>query len=170
MELFEALLTRRSIRKYKYDIISQDYITELIKAGMYAPSAMNYQSWQFIVVDDREALKRINTETTAHADMLMDASAAILVCGDLTLDKNINYNLMNCSAATENILLAARGLGLGSCWVGAWPVIETVEGLRKILGFPENIIPFSIIAIGHPDETVNADDRFKPERIHKNKW
>lgn len=170
MELFEALLTRRSIRKYKYDIIPQDKITELLKAGMYAPSAMNCQSWQFIVVDDRDTLKRINTETTAYADMLMDASAAILVCGDLTLDKNINYNLMNCSAATENILLAARGLGLGSCWVGAFPVNETVEGLRKILGFPENIIPVSIIAIGYPAENANAEDRYKPERIHRNKW
>ena len=170
MELFEALLTRRSIRKYNYDVIPQEKINELLKAAMYAPSAMNYQSWQFIVVDDREILKKISTDTTAHADMLTDASIAIIVCGDLNLDKNINWNVMNCSAATENILLAARGLGFGSCWIGAWPGQETIEGLRKILSFPENIIPFSIIAIGYPAENVTVEERFKPERIHRNKW
>jgi len=170
MEIFEALLTRRSIRKYKYDIIPPDMITEMLKAAMHAPSAMNNQPWQFIVVDDRETLKRINTETNAHADMLMDASAAILVCGDLNIDKNIDWNALSCSAATENILLAARGLGLGSCWVGAWPAKETIEELRNVLGFPENIIPFSIIAIGYPAENVTAEDRYKPERIHRNKW
>jgi nitroreductase len=170
MEIFEALFTRRSIRKYNYAEIPKDKINEILKAAMFAPSAMNYQPWQFILVDDRDILKKINTATPAHADMLLEASIAVIVCGDLNLDKNIDYIVQNCSAATQNIMLAAHGMGYGSVWVGAYPVKETIEGLRKIFNLPESIIPVSIVAIGYPDEKPEPGDRFKPERIHRNKW
>lgn len=166
MEIFEALFNRRSIRKYKPQKISKEDINLILKAGMYAPSAYNYQPWQFWVIDDQEMLSRIQKETIAHAEMLNEAAAVIVVCGDKKLDNSIEYLVQNCSAATQNIMLASHALGIGSCWIGCYPAQETMEGLKKILSLPETIIPFSLISLGYPAEEVVKEERFKPEKIH----
>lgn len=169
METMRAILTRRSIRKYKAKEITKEQVNEIIKAAMYAPSAFNNQPWQFIAVDKKEILDKI-FQIIPHAEMLQQAAAAIIVCGDKNLEENINLIALNCSAATQNALLAIHDLGLGAVWVSAYPVDETINGLKKFFNLPENIVPISILSIGYPDEEVTAEERFKPEKIHFNNW
>lgn len=169
MDIFEAILKRRSIRKYTDKKIPDFLIQDLLKAAMYAPSAMNYQSWQFIVINERQKLEDI-LKIISHAEMLKSAQAAILICGDLNLDKNIDYLQQNCSAATQNLMLWAHGVGLGTCWIGVYPVKEIVIGLQKLFNLPENVIPISLVSIGYPAENPLPDERFKAEKIHYNKW
>jgi nitroreductase len=135
---------------------------------MYAPSAMNNQAWQFVVIDQREKLDEIFKITPQ--DLLKSTKAAILICGDTNLEKNIDYIQQNCSAATQNLMLAAHGLGLGSCWIGVYPVKETIEGMKKLFNLPEVIIPISLVSLGYPDENPVAEERFKTEKVHFNKW
>ena len=165
----KAILTRRSIRKYKTKEIKQDRINEIIKAAMYAPSAFNNQPWQFIVINKKNILDKI-FKIIPHAEMLKQAAAAIIVCGDKNSEQDINLIALDCSAATQNALLAVHDLGLGAVWVSAYPAEETITGLKNLFKFPDNIIPVSILSIGYPDEEAAAEERFKPEKIHYNNW
>ncbi len=169
METLKAILTRRSIRSYKSKKIPQAKINQIIKAAMYAPSAMNYQPWHFIVLDDRKDIDQICI-INPHADMVKQATLAIIICGDSKLEINIDYLVQDCSAATQNALLAIHNLGLGGVWVSSYPNKDIIEGLRKYFGIPENIVPISIIALGYPAEQPSAEDRFNKSRIHYNKW
>ena len=169
MDLFSALLKRRSIRKYTDQAIPSGTIDKLLKSAMYAPSAMNNQAWQFIVVNQRKKLDKI-LKVISHAEMLKSAQAAVLICGDLNLEKNIDYIQQNCSAATQNIMLCAHGLGLGSCWIGVYPVNETISGLQELFKLPEYVIPISLVSLGYPAENPIAEDRYKTEKVHFNHW
>ena len=168
MELYSALINRRSIRKYSDKEIPKVKIEKLYKSAMYAPSAMNNQPWQFVVVNQHEKLDEILK--IIPQEMLKSAKAAILVCGDLNLEKNIDYIQQNCSAATQNILLAAHGLGLGSCWIGVYPVRETISGLQKLFNLPEYVIPITLVSLGYPAENPVAEERYKAEKVHFNQW
>lgn len=169
METYEAIITRRSIRKFNSTPIEKGILEKLLKAGMYAPSARNMQSWHFILITDRETLDKI-PDAHPHAGMCREASAVIAVCGDLNIEPGIEYNAINCSAATQNILLAAHELGIGSVWLGVYPRADRVEGVTKLLGLPSNIVPVSMIALGYPNEVKETPNRFIRERIHYNKW
>jgi len=102
--------------------------------------------------------------------MLSQAALAILVCGDEERELSKGYWVVDCSAATQNILLAAHDLGLGAVWLGIHPREERKNEVRKIFNLPQNIQPMSIVSIGYPDEEKENPERFKPERIHYNKW
>lgn len=169
METLQAVLTRRSIRKYIGKEIPEEIITKLLEAGMYAPSARNTQPWHFVVINQKEILDRI-PHIHPYADMCYDAPLAILVCGDLDIEKLEGYIALNCAAATQNILLAAYDLGLGSVWLGVYPRKERMEPLSKLLKLPKNILPISLIVLGYPYEQIAKPERFKPERIHFNAW
>jgi len=169
MEVIEAILTRRSIRKYSREKITDNKIEIILKAAMYAPSAMNQQPWHFIVIDDREKLNRI-MEVHPYSKMLKEAGLAILVCGDERLQLSKGYWVVDCGAATQNLLLAAHGIGLGAVWLGVHPREERKSGIRKIFHLPDHVQPFSLISIGYPAEEKLFPQRFKPERIHKNSW
>jgi nitroreductase len=169
MDTFETILNRRSIRKYTNEKISEEKIDKILKAAMYAPSAMNYQPWHFIVIDKREAIDQI-FNINPHADMVKGAQLAIIVCGDTKLEMNIDYLVQDCSSATQNALLAIHELGLGAVWISSYPNKETIEGIRKYYGLPENIVPVSIISLGYPAEQITTEDRFNKTRIHNNKW
>lgn len=169
MDLFSALLNRRSIRKYSENKIPDKAVDSILKSAMYAPSAMNNQAWQFVVINQREKLDDI-IKVISHAEMLKSAQAAILVCGDLNLEKNVDYIQQNCSAATQNLMLCAHGLGIGSCWIGVYPVKEIISGLQELFKLPEYVIPISLVSLGYPAENPIAEDRFKTEKVHFNKW
>ena len=169
MDALETILTRRSIRKYKKQPISPEIVQHLLQAACQAPSAGNQQPWQFVLLDDRKILNVIHTFHPS-AKMLTDADRAILVCGDLNLEKFKGYWMIDCAAATENILLAAHSLGLGACWLGLYPREGRVAGMRKLLHLPSNIIPFALVALGHPAEIKAREDRYNLSRIHHNKW
>jgi len=169
METMEAILTRRSVRKYIKNEISENTIKELIEAGMNAPSAGNEQPWHFILINDPSILEKVPTFHN-HAKMLKDASIAILVCGDLNLEKHEGMWIQDCSAATENILLAVRAKKLGAVWLGIYPREKRIKGMRKLLDIPENVMPFSLISLGYPDEEQKKVNRYDKSRIHYNKW
>lgn len=169
MEITEALLTRRSIRKYKNRQIETDKLDIILKSAMYAPSAMNLQAWHFIVIDDSHILNE-TIKSIPHAELLKQTPAAILVCGDMNIEKNESWMIQNCSAAIENILLAAHGLGIGSCWIAIHGIAEVVENVSKQFKLPKNVVPVSLITLGYPDETVTAEERFNKEKVHYNRW
>jgi len=169
MDAYEAILTRRSIRKYKKQEISEDFLEKLLHVACNAPSAGNQQPWHFVILDDRKILNVIQTFHPS-AKMLKDADKAILVCGDLNLEKFKGYWMIDCAAATENILLAAHCLGLGACWLGLYPREGRVAGMKKLLKLPTNIIPFAIVSLGYPAEVKQKEDRYDTSRIHRNRW
>ncbi len=169
MDTYDAILTRRSIRKYKKQKISEEILQKLLHAGFHAPSAGNQQPWHFVILDDRRILNVIPTFHPS-AKMLTEADKALLVCGDLNREKFKGYWMIDCSAATQNILLTAHSLGLGACWLGLYPRKGRVLGMRKLLQLPTTIIPFSLIALGHPAESKPSEHRYDSARVHRNKW
>lgn len=164
----KAILERRSIRKYTDEPVSEVDLKDLLQAAMSAPSAHNKQPWEFIVVKDRQLLIEI-TKAHPYSKMLMEAPMAIIVCGDQTREYS-GFWVQDCSAATENILIAARDKGLGSVWLGVYPREKMVEDIRKIFNIPGDVIPLNIIAIGHPAEEKEPADRYDESKVHLNKW
>lgn len=169
MNVLEAILSRRSIRKFTDEPVTEEEIAGLIKYAMFAPSAVNKQPWHFVVIDERGVMDQIMA-FHPHAGMLAKAPAAILVCGDESLAHTPAYWPVDCSAATQNLLLAAHGKGLGAVWLGIYPREERISAMKALISLPDYIHPFSLVAIGHHTEAPRIPDRFKPERIHRNKW
>ena len=169
MDNLELLFTRRSIRKYKEDVIPRADIEKIIKAGMYAPSARNQQPWHFIIVDNKDILYKIS-HIHPYASMLPAASAAIVVCGDLSLENSEGYWPVDCSAATQNILLATHALRYGAVWLGVYPREKRMQDLRDLFQLPGNLQPFSLVSLGVPDEKKEDPGRYNEARIHVNKW
>ena len=169
MDIFEALHTRRSIRKYTDRDVPDDLIDKILAAAMMAPSAGNQQPWQFIVITEATQKERMAT-VHPYVNMVRTAPIAILVCGDLTKEKFEGFWPQDCSAAMENLLLAAHGAGLGAVWTGIYPLNERIEKFREICLLPEHIIPLGLAILGWPDHNPAAEERFDPERIHFNTW
>ena len=174
MDLFEAIHTRRSIRSFTPDPVSEEALREVLRAGMAAPSAGNGQPWHFVVVEDRAVLDAI-PDIHPHAAMCRQAPAAIVVAAELALEKfpGYGYWMLDCAAAVENMLLAARGLGLGTVWCGICPRPERMQGLARLLKLPQGVEAHALVVIGHPGPQARfhrAEDRDKPGRIHHNTW
>lgn len=169
MNTIKAILSRRSIRKFTPDPVPDEYMKTLLKAAMYAPSARNTQPWFFVVTTQRDRLNAL-AKLHPYAKMLNTATLAILVCGNLQIEPSEIYLIQNCSAATQNILLAANELELGSVWLGIQPRKERIEKMSEFFHLPNYIIPISLIGIGYPDERKELPDRFIPERISYEKF
>ena len=165
----DPVLGRRSIRKYTREPVPDESVELLLRAAMSAPSAGNEQPWEFVVIHDRQLLDHIPS-VHPYSHMLKEAPLAILVCADLSRKKYEQYWIQDCAAATENILVEAAALGLGSVWLGVYPMDTRVEGIRRILGLPEHVVPFSLVAIGHPAETKPPADRYDAARVHCDGW
>jgi len=164
-----AIFNRRSIRRYRRECVPGEVIETLLRAAMAAPSAGNQQPWHFIVIDDRAILDQV-PGIHPHSNMILEAPAAILVCGDPSLEKHQGYWVQDCSAAVENILIEVQTLGFGAVWLGVYPREDRVEGLRKLMGIPEHIIPFALIPIGYPAVYKPPADRYNKDRVFSNKW
>lgn len=169
MDILNLIKTRRSIRKFKNAKIDDESINTLLESAMYAPSARNEQPWHFIVVEDKDVLQKI-TEVHPHAKMLLEASHAIVVVANINLERSTGNWPVDCAAATQNILLTAHSMGIGSVWLGVYSREERMEGIKTLFNLPENVKPFSIIALGFPNEEIETPKRFDITRIHKNKW
>jgi nitroreductase len=169
MDALDAIHTRRSIRKYLDKPVPEDLVQKLLAAAMQAPSARNQQPWQFVVIDDRATLAKI-PEFMPNAAMADAAPLAILVCGDLELEHSEGYWVVDCAAATENLLLAAHALELGAVWCGVYPREKRMAGLKRLIGLPEKVMAHSLVVIGYPGEQVHAANRYRPERVRRNRW
>ena len=166
MELKEALLKRRSVRKFTEEKVSAEHIDELMHAAMSGPSACNKQPWEFYVVSNPEKLEQLRS---ASMFTKMKAPLAIIVCGDLSRALPMHaaaYWIQDCSAATENILLRVTDLGLGAVWCGIHPQKRAEEKVRECLRIDKNEIPLNIIFVGHPAEEPEARDQYEEKRIH----
>ena len=164
--VLENIAERKSVRKYLNKSVEEDKIDAMVKAGMAAPSGMDRRPWEFVVVTDREALDSMAAKLP-YAKMLTNAPLAIVVCGDTTRS---SYWYLDCSAATQNVLLAAEALGLGAVWTAAYPYEDRIDVVRQNTGLPENIVPLCVIPIGYPDGPQKAKDKFDLQRVHRNKY
>jgi nitroreductase len=170
MEALEAILSRRSIRHYTAERIPKDVVHELLEAAMSAPSAHNKQTWHFVIIYDKKIFDEIR-KVHPWSSMLTSAPLAILVCGDLQVDSGLGFWVQDCSAATQNILLAAHAKGLGSVWVGIYPVEQkSADVIKRMVKLPEHIVPFSLIPVGYPAEMKARANRYNPAKVHENSW
>ena len=167
----DFIFNRRSVRNFTAKAVSEEDITELLEAAMAAPSACAKDPWRFIVVRNRENLRQI-TELLPNGKFLAEAPVGIIVCGDIgsVHAGSESYMLQDCSAAIENLLLAATALGLGACWLGIHPREDRLCHLRKVLRIPETVLPVAAIALGRPGEDKPARTRVDAARIHLEQW
>ena len=169
MDTLEAILSRRSIRRYTGSPLSEEIITDIIRCGMYAPSATNKQPWRFIVINNRSLLEDI-MDFHPYARMLKGADCAILVCGDELAANTPEYWPVDCSCATQNMLLAAHAMGVGACWIGIYPRPERMEAMRKIITLPWHINPFALVSLGYPETIPVVKERFDEHKVFLNGW
>ena len=170
MDIFTALFTRRSIRRFVQGAISLDDIRMILKAGFHAPSAGNKRPVHFIVIRDRSILKALS-KAKQEAEMIDEADAAIVICGDKNIQNYHDFLHEDCSAAIENMLLCIHGLNLGAVWCGVPSILSDCYQIYiDKLGLPENIVPVGTIAIGYPKEKGKIIDRFDEARVHFEHW
>ncbi len=159
----KSIYERTSVRSYTSEPVSKDNLIELVKAGMAAPSAMNKQPWEFIVVQDRAILDMLGEIKPPVGK----APAAIVVVGD----SNISGSwVLDCSAATENILIAATSMGLGTVWTGAYGNAKFEEMLQETFSLPEGVMPLSVIAVGYADGTTTPKDKYVESKVHFDRY
>jgi len=169
MDALTAIKTRRSVRTYTAEPVADETVREILRCGMQAPSACNEQPWQFVVIRDKTILTKAG-EINPYAKFAKNAPVAVLVCGDLRLDKCQGYWVQDCSNCAMSMLLAAHAMGLGAVWTGIYPLGDRVEGFRKLCGLPREVTPMALLVIGHPAAQPKPEDRFKAERIHTDRW
>lgn len=171
--VFENILSRKSVRSYTNQKVSRDDLMKIVKAGMAAPTAINIQPWEFIVIDDPNILAELGGVNRA-GQMIAKAPAAIVVAGNMDAYKDRpnarDFWVQDTSAATENILLQIEAMGLGAVWTAAFPVQERMDGIRKVLNLPDNIIPLNVIAVGYPDTENKPKDKWKENKLHWNAY
>lgn len=159
----KTIYERTSVRSYTSEQVSKELLVELVKAGMAAPTGMNKQPWEFIIIQDRDILNKLGEIKPPVAK----APAAIVVLGDTKVSGSW---VLDCSAATENILLAATSLGLGTVWTGAYGNEKFEALLKETLLLPDGIMPLSVIAVGYADGTPKPKDKYVESKVHFNKY
>lgn len=163
--VLNSIMTRTSIRQYTNEPVSKADVETLLRAGMAAPTAVNKQPWHFVAVTDKAKLKELAGN---RGGMLEQCALAIVVCGNMEkalTGKGQAYWVQDCSAATENILLAAHALGLGAVWTGVYPMDDRVAAISKAVKLPKTIVPLCVIVIGHPAEDPTPKDKWNPENV-----
>ena len=164
--ILDAIFKRRSIRKYTDQPVESEKLDLLLQAAMAAPSAMNCKPLEFVVVTDPEKLAQFRKRLIFGN---RNAPTAIVVCGNPGLSTNPAARLFwvqDCSAAAENILIAATGLGLGTVWIGVHPVADFVRVVRDIAGLPKHVTPLCVIYVGYPAEDKPARTQFDENRVY----
>lgn len=169
MDILDAIFTRRSIRKFTGEQVSEEALKTILKAGFSAPSAHNHRPQHFVVVREKSLLESI-AGFHPYAKMLPGAGCGIIVCGDSEKQKATGFLVEDCSASIQNMLLAAHGLGLGAVWCGLYPITELTESVAKLLKLPSSIIPVGLIALGHKDQEREAPDRYEDSKVHFEQW
>lgn len=167
------ILSRKSVRAYTDQPLSKAQLDTLVRAAMAAPTGKDMRPWKFVIVDDKSVIDEL-AKGLPRAKMLAGAPAAIVVCGDMSItddngEPSKNWTL-DCSAATENLLLMAESMGIGAVWTGVYPYEDRTKTVKDILGLPEEIKPFCVIPMGHPKGNPQPKDKYNKENIRYNKW
>jgi nitroreductase len=165
-ERLSMIFARRSIRAYTGKPVSDADIKSLLEAGMAAPSASNMKPWHFVVTTDRQTLQAL-ADAHPYGKMTAKAAVAIAVCGDPSVS---DWWVQDCTAATENILIAVAGLGLGGVWLGCHGRPDREQAVRDVLGIPQQVGVLSLLSIGHPGEKKQARTQYNPARVHRDRW
>lgn len=160
----DVIFSRKSVRHYTEQAVEADKLLALVKAGMAAPTAMNRQPWSFIIVTNMTSVAPISDKPGLM--MLQKAKAAILVLGK----KDEKFWQQDCSAATENILLAAEAMGLGAVWCAGYPLTDRTDSYKALFNYSDDYEVLSLISIGYPTGEDEPKDKFKEEKIHWNIW
>ena len=171
LEAFRLIKNRKSVRAFTGENVSKGNLEKILDAGMSAPSAMNAQPWSFVVITERVVLNELE-KGLPYAKMLKTASAAIIVCGmvEEANQAKEEYAVIDACCVSENILLAVESLGLGAVWTAVYPNLDRLNYIRETLNIPANVIPINVIPIGVPANNENPKDKWKPEKIHWEKW
>ncbi len=177
MEKIDFILTRSSVRRFSRALTAEE-TEKLLRAAMAAPTAMDYQPWHFVVINDNETKNKLRS-FLPYAKMINEDCTGIVVCGDIALYEDVSrregedntlYWVEDCSAASENLLLAAHALGLGAVWTGIFPLESRISKLRETLSLPENIVPLNLILAGLPLAEGRVKDKWDPSKIHYEKF
>jgi len=163
----EWILARRSIRKFHSNPVEDEKIDLMLQAAMAAPSAHNARPWHFIVVQDRQVLNRL-ADIHPYAKMCYEATLAIVVCADPAIAKD--FWPQDCSAATQNILLAGTSLGLGTVWIGIHPKAKRKDPVKQLFSIPDDMEALSVVAVGYPAEKKESRTQFDAARVHHEAW
>ncbi len=172
--VIDCIMTRASVRSYTSEQVPDSMITTILRAGMAAPTAANQQPWHFVVVTE-PSLKDSIAAAFEYTKMVQGCSFAVVVCGDM--DRLFEGDMADggfwvedCSAASENMLLAAHAMGLGGVWCGIYPLRDREQRLRGILNLPFNLTPLNVMAFGYPAQTPAPKDKWAPEKVHYNAY
>ena len=166
MKVIEAILNRRSVRKYLNKAVEEKKICEILESAMAAPSAVNKQPWEFYVVKNPEMQDKLR-ESTPYTNF--NSPLIIIVAGNkerFLPDEKEDFWVQDCSAAAQNILISAASLELGTCWCGLYPKTEAVRAVRDILSLSEDIIPLALIHIGYPESEIDARTQYNEDYVH----
>ncbi len=169
MDALEAIMQRRSIRKFTAEPVSEEHIQTLLDAAMAAPSACGAAEWHFVVITDRSTLDAI-PDMNPYAAMARQAPLAILVCADTKAEVYPGFWPQDCAAAMENLLVAATALGLGAVWTGIHPIAERSVTFAKRFKLPEGAMPLGLAVIGHPAQELAPHGKADPAKIHRETW
>lgn len=169
MDVLDAIFTRRSIRKFTGEQVSEENLKTILKAGFSAPSAHNYRPQHFVVVREKSTLESI-TSFHPYCKMLPNAGCGIIVCGDTKKQNVTGFLVEDCSASIQNMLLAAHGLGLGAVWCGLYPHDQLTKPMAELLKLPSTIIQIGLVVLGHKDQEREAPDRYEGEKVHFEEW
>jgi nitroreductase len=168
METIQALMTRRSIRSWTDEPVTEDERKIILEAAMNAPSAADARPWHFVTIDDPKVIKQF-TEM-GGTEMLEQSTFMVLVCGDVSKEIYPGFWPQDCSCAAQNMQLAAHDIGIGCVWIAVHPLEEREQLFHRILGIPADITPFALLAMGVPNEVIGPEYRYDEERLHSNKW
>jgi nitroreductase len=171
-DVLTVIHERRSVREYSGEPVLPAQLDTLVRAAMAGPSAGNAQPWAFVVVTEQKRLERLAAGLT-YGKMLAHAGAALIVCG--VRDKMLPgaaapFWVQDCSAAAENVLLAAQGLGLGAVWVGVYPYPERMAAVRSACAIPATVEPLCVISIGRPAGIEQPKDKYSADNVHWETW
>lgn len=176
------ILNRKSVRSYTGDTIPAKVMENLLRAAMAAPSGRNIQPWSFVVLNDTNRYDEIFGENF-NMGMYKQSAAVVVVCADTTVVRPPRDNpdapavqqpngiwRDDMGAVTENLLLAVEAHGLGACWTACYPYADRMEPVKKALGLPATVVPYSVVPIGYPAGDEQPKDKWDASRIHYNNW
>jgi nitroreductase len=168
METIKALMSRRSVRTWTNEPVTEEERKIIMEAAMNAPSAADARPWHFVTMDDPAIINQF-TEL-GGTEMLSESTFMVLVCGDQSKEIYPGFWPQDCSCAAQNMQLAAHDIGIGCVWIAIYPLEERVEKCRTVLDVPEAITPFALLAMGVPNEVLPPEYRYDEERLHTNRW